>query len=55
MCPKTKNEKHDDYILTLDMHVEEIHVIKSDKLLEKQVSSWGLQPKYKDEGQSSWT
>lgn len=42
MCPKIKNEKYDDYILTLDMHVEEIYVVKSDKLLEKQVSSSGL-------------
>lgn len=39
MCPKIKNVNHDAYILTLDMHVKEIHVIKSDKLLEKQVSS----------------
>lgn len=37
MCPKIKDEKHDDDILILDMHLKEIYVIKSDTLLEKQV------------------
>ena len=36
MYLKIKNEMHDDDILLPDMHLKEIHAIKSDKLLEKQ-------------------
>lgn len=37
MCLEIKDEKHDDDVLIPDLHLKEIHAIKSDKLLEKQV------------------
>lgn len=41
MCPKIKDGKHEDAILIPDMHLKEVHVIKSHKLLLKHVKSWG--------------
>lgn len=37
MYLKIKDEKWDDDILIPDVHLREIHMTKSDKLLEKQI------------------